>query len=52
MKKFSQTKLGKIIRDNQLSNEAKYMAFRRRHPELKLPTALQLRVAHTAAYGR
>ena len=49
--KFSQTKLGKIIRENELSTEAKYTAFRRKHPELKLPSARSVKVMHTGAYG-
>jgi hypothetical protein len=49
--KFSQTKLGKIIRENELRTEAKYTAFRRKHPELKLPSARSVKAMHTGAYG-
>jgi hypothetical protein len=36
MEKFSQTKVGTIIRE-KLRKEAKCITFRREHPELKLP---------------
>lgn len=49
--KFSATRIGTIIRKNKLSTEAKYTTFRRKHPKLRLPTFMQVRVLHTAAYG-
>lgn len=44
---FSKTRVGTIIRQNKLSTKAKYNAFRRKHPELELPLALEVQVVHS-----
>jgi len=44
---FSKTRVGTIIRQNKLSTKAKYNAFRRKHPELELPLALEVQVIHS-----
>jgi hypothetical protein len=45
---FSKTRVGKIILENKLSTKAKYSMYRRNHPELKLPLALEVQVIHSA----
>jgi tRNA A-37 threonylcarbamoyl transferase component Bud32 len=45
-KRFSQTPVGTIIRENRLDSEAKYIAFRRAHRELKLPAIIEVQKLH------
>jgi hypothetical protein len=45
-KRFSQTPVGTIIRENLLDSEAKYLAFRRAHRELKLPSIIEVQMLH------
>jgi tRNA A-37 threonylcarbamoyl transferase component Bud32 len=45
-KRFSQTPVGTIIRENRLASEAKYIAFRRAHRELKLPAIIEVQKLH------
>ena len=52
MPSFGSTCIGTLIRENELSTEAKYNAFRRKHPELGMPTGLEVRRWHTETYGQ
>jgi hypothetical protein len=45
-KRFSQTPVGTIIRENHLDSEVKYIAFRRAHRELKLPAIIEVHELH------